>query len=74
MLTLRRSFKRSSSRQGPVAGTPVANAYYHFPFVVHLTGELSDQELLKATVESGAFDFWSNPAEDVYSTEDGDPV
>jgi hypothetical protein len=37
-------------------------------------GELSDDELRRAAMDSGAFDFWNDPAEEVYTIKDGEPV
>jgi hypothetical protein len=42
--------------------------------VVHPADELTDEELLKAALDSGAFDSWNDPAEDIYTLEDGEPV
>jgi len=36
--------------------------------------ELSDSELLRLAEATGQFDFLNDPAEDVYSPNDGEPV
>jgi hypothetical protein len=61
----------------PIGGdvTPIANAYFETTFnFVTAGGVLSDEELGQAALDSGTFDFWKSPGEDVYSLEDGEPV
>jgi hypothetical protein len=71
MLTIR---KELSSGLIPRA-EPVANAYFSVTFSMETPrGMLSDDELLQAALDSGAFDFWRDAGEDVYSLEDGEPV
>jgi hypothetical protein len=42
--------------------------------VLRAASELSDEELRRAAVRSGAFDFWQKPGEDVYTLDDGEPA
>ena len=66
--------KELSSGLIPLA-EPVANAYFHVVFFMEPPkGMLSDAELLQAALDSGAFDFWKDTSEDVYTLEDGEPV
>ena len=51
-----------------------SNAYQHLRFAAGAVPELSDEELRRAAYESGAFDFWSDPSEDLYTLRDGEPV
>jgi hypothetical protein len=51
-----------------------SNAYQHLRFAAVAAPELSDEELRRAAYESGAFDFWSDPSEDLYALRDGEPV
>ncbi|MCX5682651.1 MAG: hypothetical protein NT049_03080 [Planctomycetota bacterium] len=50
------------------------NAYQHLRFAAGAVPELSDEELRRAAYESGAFDFWSDPLDDIYTLRDGDPL
>lgn len=34
----------------------------------------SSMEILRAAQAAGAFDFWDNPGEDLYSRDDGEPA
>jgi hypothetical protein len=74
MQTLHKRFPRPRRRRGPFEAAPVANAYHHAVFVLRATAELSDEELRRAAVRSGAFDFWQEPGEDVYTLDDGEPA
>ena len=74
MLTLHRRFSRSGGRGRAPSGVAVANAYQHVVCVAMPAGELSDDELRRAAMDSGAFDFWNDPAEEVYTIGDGEPV
>ena len=38
------------------------------------TGEVSTRSLMEFAEEGGAFDFWRDDTEDVYTIEDGEPV
>jgi len=38
------------------------------------TDEVSTTSLMKLAEEGGAFDFWRDDGEDVYTLEDGEPV
>ena len=35
---------------------------------------LSSQEWMQLIEDSGAFDFWNEPGEDIYTEEDGEPI
>jgi len=72
MKTMRRTFSRRRQSAGPYDGNPVANAYLHFVCAAQAPRELSDQDLLRAAGESGAFNFWDDPSEDIYTLEDGE--
>lgn len=74
MVTLRMRFPRARRFRLPCAGSPVANAYQHLRFAAGAAHELSDEELRRAAHESGSFDFWSDPSEDLYTLRDGEPL
>lgn len=38
------------------------------------SGDVSTASLMKLVEEGGAFDFWHDDREDVYTLEDGEPV
>jgi len=37
-------------------------------------GDVSTTSLMKLAAQGGAFDFWRNDEEDVYTLEDGEPL
>lgn len=37
-------------------------------------GDISTLSLMRLAEQSGAFDFWKEEGEDIYSLEDGEPV
>ena len=66
--------KELSPSPAPLA-EPVANAYFYMPFSMEMPrGMLSDAEMLQAALDSGTFDFWKDPGEDLYSLDDGEPA
>ena len=36
--------------------------------------EINDSELRTIALQSGSYNFWNEPCEDIYSIEDGEPV
>jgi len=36
--------------------------------------DLSTQAMMRLAATGGAFDFWNEPGEDVYSAKDGEPI
>ena len=36
--------------------------------------EMPTQDIMRLAEQSGAFDFWKQKGEDIYSAEDGEPV
>lgn len=61
-----------------IAEDYVHGVYYYycisFAVVSELNDELNDYELRTLAFQSGAYDFWDNPEEDIYSINDGTPV
>ncbi len=47
--------------------------YYSFACDISSV-EPSDDVFFDFTMRSGAFDFWKDPREDVYTLEDGEPI
>jgi hypothetical protein len=39
-----------------------------------LEKDLTSLDVLRAALSAGAYDFWDNPCEDVYSLQDGEPI
>lgn len=37
-------------------------------------GDLTSMEIFRAAQAAGAFDFWDDPRDDIYSLEDGEPI
>lgn len=60
-------------------GSEVAHSFFTFSVEMELAvivplAEATDQELLPLFDKSGAFDFWKNPEEDIYTLEDNNPA
>lgn len=36
--------------------------------------ELSTRDMMRLAEQGGAFDFWKDPGEEIYSLEDGEPI
>jgi hypothetical protein len=39
-----------------------------------VSGEISTPDLMRLAEKGGSFDFWADPAEDIYSATDGEPI
>ena len=39
-----------------------------------LSGDISNADLMRLSEKGGSFDFWAEPAEDIYSANDGEPL
>lgn len=50
--------------------------YYHVDFGIKLdiAIEMTEQEFRSLALESGTYNFWNVPEEDIYSINDGEPV
>lgn len=42
--------------------------YYYFE------KEMGDSELRTLALQSGSYEFWNDPCEDIYTLEDGEPI
>jgi len=71
-------FEYKENLGGAIAEDYVYGVYYYycinFAIASELSDELSDYELRTLAFESGTYDFWDNPEEDIYSINDGTPV
>ena len=52
----------------------VYGVYYYFPISFPITEEMGDEELRCLAFNSGTYDFWKSPKEDIYTIDDGNPV
>ena len=39
-----------------------------------VSGDISTLDLMRLSEKGGSFDFWADPAEQVYSANDGEPI
>jgi hypothetical protein len=74
MQTLRKRLTRPRPKQGPFEAAPAANAYHHVVYVCRAPLELTEEELRRAALQSGTFDFWKAQGEDIYTLDDGEPA
>ena len=65
------------TQQPQEVGTKVGDSYFtisaQFVFAVPLV-EAADEEFMYLVEKSGAFSFWEDPEEDIYTREDGSPL
>jgi hypothetical protein len=41
---------------------------------VHIDQDISTLDMMRLAEQGGAFDFWNEPGEQIYSADDGEPV
>ena len=77
LVNVPRTFDKES-QQSEEVGTKVGDSYFTVSsaqcvFAIPLI-EATDEELMYLVEKSGAFSFWENPEEDIYTLEDGSPL